>query len=64
MKRKNAVFALAATPPGQRKRKVDEMSRHGGISPAYYGFGPRETCFAWKRRSKGAICSFASQGKT
>ena len=27
MKRKNAVFALAAVPPGQRKRKVAEILR-------------------------------------
>jgi len=61
---KNAVFALAAAPPGQRKRKVAEIPRYGGISSSHFGLDPRETRFAWKRRSKGVICSFASQGKT
>ena len=48
MIRKTAVFILAATPLGQRKRKIAEMPRYVGISAIYYGFDPRETHFAWK----------------
>ena len=35
MKRKNAVFALAAAPPGQRKRKEAEFPCYAGNSSAH-----------------------------